>query len=80
MGRRGRYAPRGKSSVVSGQWSVEVRAPGAAYSVFYAKGVKLQSPASSSARWVIDHLHDRTPTGFHKRRQGEELLREWRGK
>ena len=32
---------------------------------FYANGVKLQSPASRSARWVAHHPHDRTPTGFH---------------
>ncbi len=32
---------------------------------FYANGVKLRSPASRSARWVADHPHHRTPTGFH---------------
>ena len=32
----------------------------------YANGVKLQSPASRSTRWVTDHPYDRTPTGFHK--------------
>ncbi len=45
-------------------------------SLFYAKGVKLQSPASrravrsfakhGSARWVTNHRYGRTPTGFHK--------------
>ena len=38
-----------------------------------ANGVELQSPVSRSPRWVTDHPHHRTPTGFHKRRQGRQF-------
>ena len=49
------------------RWMNRMEAPLAAYSAFYANGVKPQSPASWSARWVTDHPHNRTPTGFHKK-------------